>query len=199
MTEVEYIDKGSANTIVAFTGVNHGFGFRGFRREFAKLSDLDSNVLFVVDKSQSWYNNLDVQKVKGFLHGKSVCTIGNSMGGFCAIMFALDHPVRRSIAFSTQYSIHPDFEERRWLYLAKRIKTWRHKHLLFNNETEYYVFSGKEHIEARHINKIPNQGNIKKVMLPGGHEIAGTLKNKGVLYPTITEIIKGNGLKGLKL
>lgn len=191
-TDIEFIDNGSSKTIVSFTGIKHGFGVNDFKKEFMGfLKQSDLNVMFVADRETSWYNTIDIEKIKSKLNNQEVVTLGNSMGGYNAMQFANDINVAKAIAFAPQYSIHPDIvpDENRWRKYAKKIKQWRYKHLMFNNTTEYYIFAGYATEEMYHINMIPQQKNIHKFIAKGGHSVSRKLKENGVLYPLIKDCI----------
>lgn len=103
--------------IVAFAGLraNGGYGIPVY--EFVKtLSSLDANVLFVRDLSTRWYN-FDLQEfsadiddtvriIESFLNLKfgdlPIVCIGNSMGGYAALMFAEKLRARLAIAVCPQ-------------------------------------------------------------------------------------------------
>ena len=187
-TDIEFIDNGSNRTIISFTGIKHGFSVLDFKKEFmGLLKQSNSNVMFVADREVSWYNALDIDKIKSKLNNQEVVTIGNSMGAYNAIQLANDVNVEKVIAFAPQYSIHPDItpNEKRWKTEVKKIKQWRYKHLLFNNTTEYYIFSGNTEEEMYHTNMIPYQRNIHKFIAKGGHKISQIFKTKGILYSLI--------------
>lgn len=192
-TDIKYIDNKASKTLVSFTGINHGFGISGWRQEFrGLLKQSEFNVMFVSDREVSWYNTIDVDKIKSKLINQEVITIGNSMGAYNAIQFANDINVTKVIAFVPQYSVHPDIvpDETRWRVIIKKIKKWRYKHLMFNNTTEYYIFSGDNKMEMYHTDMIPHQQNIHKFIAEGGHGVSSKLKNKGILYPLITDCIE---------
>lgn len=182
--------------IASFTGVGHQLG--GIQtEEFQKIKSFETyDSTFIIDKSKSWFNNVDVneiiEKVKMY---ENVITLGNSMGAFSAIMFAMHYPVNKVIAFATQYSIHPDIVpwEKRWNGYQKNISEkfgWKHKHLDFNDKTIYYIISGNDEEDKKHLDMIPNKSNIKKIKVVGAnHGVANYLKKENKLYPLIEEII----------
>ena len=191
-TDVEFIDNGSSKTIISFTGIFHGFGVFDFKKEFmGLLKQSDCNVMFVSDREVSWYNNIDIDKIKSKLINQEVVTLGNSMGGYNAIQFANDVNVTKAIAFAPQYSVHPHIapHEKRWKTEVKKIKQWRFKHLLFNDTTQYYIFSGNTNMEMYHTNMVPHQRNIHKFIVKGGHNISKVFKTKGILYSLIKDCI----------
>lgn len=193
-TDIEFIDNKVSKTLVSFTGIKHGFaGKDGWRQEFrALLKQSKFNVMFVSDREVSWYNTIDVDRIKSKLTNQEVITVGNSMGAHNAIQFANDINVTKVIAFAPQYSVHPDIvpDETRWKSEIEKIKQWKYKHLMFNDTTEYYIFSGNDKMEMYHTDMIPNQQNIHKFFIESDHAVAPKLKNKGILYPLITDCIE---------
>ena len=192
MTNIDFVNNKKNKTVVSFTGIMTGFGVNDFKKEFINLTKYDYNVLFVADKSLSWYNNLDVSKIISYLNGEPVITIGNSMGAYNAAQFSNDYPVSTAICFSTQYSVHPKISpSNKWLAYTNQIKNWKYKHLVFNDSTDYYFISNTSRLDRKEINLIPDQPNIHKILIKKGrkHIIASTLKKHGKLYRLINNII----------
>ena len=127
-TDIDFIDNKASKTIVSFTGISHGFGADDFKKEFIGLLKQSTfNVMFVSDKERSWYNTIDVDKIKSKLTDQEIISIGNSMGAYNAIQFANDINVTKAIAFAPQYSVHSDIvpDETRWKKLSDKIKKWK--------------------------------------------------------------------------
>ena len=190
-TEIEYHDNRKEQTIVSFTGIGHGLGAIQ-KNEFFRLTDQAFNVLFVKDKSRSWYNKLDVEQIRSYLGDTSAITIGNSMGAFHAAMFALDHPVEKAISFAVQYSIHPEVVpfDARYREYAEAVDDWKYRQLEFNDTTQYHFISGDGRIEVKHLDMIPDRDNIHKTVIRrAGHKVAKKLKEQGCLYSVIEDIL----------
>lgn len=190
-TITEFIDNSKDTTIISFTGIGNDFG--GIPpAEFRSLS-LNYNMLFVTDDSRSWYNNIDVKKIISFLKkDQSIITLGNSMGAFNACCFTNDYKVKKCIMFATQYSVYPKIVpfETRWKKFVKNIDTWHNKHLIFNNTTDYFIIQGSCSKDMQHLQLIPDQPNIKKIIIPNGsHSVARQLKKNGKLHNILDSII----------
>jgi len=188
-TEVVFSDNECEQTLVVFTGVQFGNG----PLEFYNLSK-EYNVLFVTDKKRSWYNELNIAEIKKYLNGAPVITIGNSMGGHSAIQFANEYPVKVSIAFTPQYSVHPDVVSDNcllpeWIEYRNEIKNWKYKHLQFNDKTKYFLLFGNIHAETCHSDLVPVKKNISLKNFDAAHDIASHLKERGVLYDLIHKMI----------
>lgn len=129
-SEILVEDRGSDRTLVVFGGIKGGLGIAPF--EFRTvLASSTANTVFFRDHSQMWYQQylggggLDVDrlfarhpKLEKVLRRPSVSCVGNSMGGYGAIMFGLGLGARYAIAFAPQTLIGPlarrRVNDRRW-------------------------------------------------------------------------------------
>ena len=150
------------------------------------------NVIFIKDTSRSWFNNLDLVTIKKNIKTKTNYCIGYSMGGFNAIMFSNFFPIKKVIAFSPQFSIHPSLsKDKTYLNYAARIKKWKYKQLKFNNKTKYLLIFGSSKNEKYHASKIPNQKNIKIITIDGcDHATAPFLKKEKKLKKLISHFFE---------
>ena len=150
------------------------------------------NVIFIKDTSRSWFNNLDLVTIKKNIKTKTNYCIGYSMGGFNAIMFSNFFPIKKVIAFSPQFSIHPSLsKDKTYLNYAARIKKWKYKQLKFNNKTKYLLIFGSSKNEKYHASKIPNQKNIKIITIDGcDHATAPFLKKEKKLKKLISQFFE---------
>jgi len=102
-------------TVIAFGGINEGMGMPPF--EFFKLlNNVKVNKVFVRDKQQAWYQlGLDqflqsptevaeqiIQAITLEHNNPRLIMIGNSMGGYAAMLFGLMLNAEQVIAFSPQ-------------------------------------------------------------------------------------------------
>jgi pimeloyl-ACP methyl ester carboxylesterase len=191
--------KGDTTTlVVSFTGVLHGMGdlpvdeFRGSTR--------GHHGLFISDLSCSWYNSAGtaerivdlVQKTRSQINADKVVTIGNSMGGFGAILFARLVEANTAIAFAPQFSVKPDLipSENRWRALVARIDEWRFPTPLpLRAKTHYFIFSGSEPCECEHARRFERARNVTKFIISGGHGVAQGLKDTGQLGASVRACI----------
>jgi hypothetical protein len=116
------------------------------------------------------------------------------MGAFNAIMFSNFYPIKKILAFSPQFSIHPNIsKDKTYLNYAASIKKWKFNKILFNKKTEYCLVFGDTKEEMYHMNKIPNQKNIKKIIINNcDHNTAPILKKRGKLKPLINSFFQTN-------
>ena len=158
-TILEYFDKNFQNTVVSFSSIGKGRKYIQ-KNEFFSLTK-NYNVLFVKDITRSWFNNLEIKYIKQFLK-KNTYAIGFSMGAFNAIMFSNFYPIKKVIAFSPQFSIHPDISsDDTYLNYAAKIKKWKYKQLKFSNKSHYLLVFGDTPKEKYHMSMIPRKKNIR--------------------------------------
>ncbi|UWQ79735.1 hypothetical protein K3725_01635 [Leisingera sp. S132] len=169
--------------------------------EFAGSGRNCSNVIFCYDKTRSWGNRLDWDALtRTVLEAAGGCTlfsIGNSMGGYLAIVASAFLPIERSIAFVPQFSVDPEAApgDRRWRVYSKSIKSFPMKPAghYFVPETEYFIFSSGTGMDGQHAQLFPKGGNIHHWLFPGAvHSLAADLKERGDLDSCIQASLAGD-------
>jgi|25_taG_2_1085351.scaffolds.fasta_scaffold00117_22 hypothetical protein len=133
--------NGSENLLIAFGGLKLGIGIPKFEF-YNSISGIDCDKIFLRDFNQAWYHKgvtrkiNSIESVKEFLQEKillgkyqSVCLVGNSMGGFAAILFGTLLGVDNVICFSPQTFLN---RGRRWFIGEKR---WQKElELIYNDK-----------------------------------------------------------------
>ena len=147
------------SALLSFTGVGHKTGVLDIQQpEFAGAGrDVDC-MLFISDKTRSWGNRLNVPALQRVIaeHAPNaqLDTLGNSMGGFLALLAPTFLPVSTAIAFAPQFSVRPDIVpfERRWTDYRRAISEWPYPSLatVWQDRTRYYVFTGRQGPDAAH-------------------------------------------------
>ena len=190
----EVIEKyiGSDKTVISFSGVGNNPNGK-INQEFYNLDKQGYNVLFVIDKNRSWFNDIKVRSITRKIKTEKVFCLGNSMGAFNACMFSTLYPVDAVLAFATQYSVNHNIVpwEHRWDKYVKNIKKWKYKNLEFSENTRYLIINGEDGDE-KHLSMIPNKDNITKILFKGNHSIGFQLKKSNNLYPIINNFFKEN-------
>lgn len=186
-TVIDYFNNKKKVTIISFSSIGRG-------RKYIQLNEFFNltkkyNVMFVKDITRSWLNNIDISYIKSSLKKENNYAIGFSMGGFNAIIFSTLHPIKKVIAFSPQFSIHPKIsKDNTFLNFAANIKKWKYKKLKFTNKTQYLLVFGDSQKEKYHMSMIPKQKNIKLMVLKNcDHNTALYLKKKKKLEETINK------------
>jgi hypothetical protein len=194
---VSVLRRDSNTVTFCFSGIGGAIGGINIQSfEFSKSSQ-NSTTIFIVDRKRSWGNNIDfaqiVESTKEFTRGKTVNAIGNSMGGFLAVLLTKFTNVASCVAFVPQYSVSRNVipSENRFTDFTNNIKKWNYESLnnCFNQKTKYYIFFGADNsIEDEHRNLFPNQNNISVFTfldMSWSHAVAQYLKDANCLYPTL--------------
>lgn len=195
--------EGEGNdAIVVFTGI--GLGIVGIQHEeFSKsLRRIapGATILFVIDRQKSWFNHCSrevADLLNRYIRDKeisSVITLGNSMGGFGAVVYAglLDN-CRRAVAFAPQYSVSRDVVpfERRYDEYVDRIEQWHFREAGGHGShgVEYLLVFGQKHVSDRkHSLKYLRwlNGDARIIVVEkSGHNVAEQLKKRERLEPVL--------------
>ena len=195
--------------VVAFTGVGLALGgiqTEEFYKTFAAFGRTEAcSVIYVIDKNRSWYNgHLDreiTQRTNQLLlslGARRTVTLGNSMGGFGAIVFARRlHGCVQSIAFCPQSSVNDAIVpfESRWPQWRAAISDWTLPDATreLDEGISYDLFFGAEdEIDARHAERFERCGrrNLHIHRIAGcDHNVALHLKRQGALKGLLQELI----------
>jgi len=184
-----YLSK--KKTALAFSSIGRGTKYIQ-QEEFFNLTK-KYNIIFIRDITRSWFNNLDIKLIKKFINKKRInFAIGYSMGGFNAIIFSTLFKVRKVIAFSPQFSIHPKIsKDKSFLNYASRIKEWKYPQLKFSENTDYLLIFGDSPLEKYHASLMPKKKNIKIILIKDSdHQSIKKIKRSKKMYKLINEFIK---------
>lgn len=182
--------------VLSFTDVGLSTRGGGQQIEFIRSSVNQGGVIFVTDLARSWGNAIDfrvlAKVLAPYVDGRTVYAIGNSMGGFLAILATSFLPISVVVAFAPQWSVSPEVvpDETRWPRWRERILDFRFPSLEghFHDRATYYAFAGGAPSEERHWRHFPNKPNVNTFVFPGvQHNIAPTLKLSGVLHELIAQ------------
>lgn len=202
--------------LVSFGGIEHGIGVPIF--EFYNgLKGIECDKVFFRDLNQMWYQKgVDAEidsiskitnKLKSIIESKKykrVLFLGNSMGGYAAILFGLILKVDAVLAFAPQTFIDKKSrflnKDRRWaeqlnnVHSNKRreeqffnLKKWMKTNNNENTHIEIYV-SSVDKLDVRHIKNIQHYTNISiKKIEDGGHRVVKSLRDNGKLNEILTK------------
>tara|TARA_R110000851_G_scaffold247089_1_gene399609 strand:- start:1603 stop:2310 length:708 start_codon:yes stop_codon:yes gene_type:complete len=189
-------------TLVSFTGIGHGMGGVDVQKaEFFGAGRRFDNLIFVTDKTRSWGNRIDFNEVARvlapFAVTGSTCAIGNSMGGFLAIVMSAFMPIEVVVAFVPQFSVDPQVVpwEHRWSEYRDRIDSYRIRDAsaYFVPQSRYVLFSGGRGLDRKHAGLFPVGDNINHYVFSGaGHAVAADLKEQGLLDRIVGEALSGD-------
>ena len=212
---LEEIKPGSRRLYLVFGGMASMIGVPPF--EFYKTARIiDDSRIFFRDISQSWYQcglpgmAKDVYELADFIREKirqlnpaKVYYIGNSMGGFAAILFSALIGHGSAITFSPQTFL--SFTERlahsdaRWYWKILRMyyHTVFRRHIynlrdvLINNDNDFEInihVSMSDHLDMKHAMALHGFRQVKvHHYAVGGHDLVKYLRNTGTLAAMMTD------------
>ena len=130
------------------------------------------------------------------LGAERVVGLGNSMGGYGAILTSRALDMQTCLALVPQFSVDDRvIAETRWA----RLRAGLGKALVpslegsFVEATRYRVVHGRHPQDAPHYTRFPVAPNIHHYLLPqGGHDVAHTLKAMGVLPAVVSASLRGD-------
>ena len=197
----------SDRCLIVFTGVGHAMGAIDIQREEFYNQHKLGMVIWITDKKRSWGNNLNIKKissaVKKFSENRKIYIIGNSMGGFLAILFSKFLEAKKVIAFSPQFSVCPDIvpDEKRWMNHRQFIDEYRYKDLSdsFDRNTKYALLIGDGQHEDIHYSKFIKFSSLSNIELirfnETGHKVASNLKDLNLLNQSIDTFFNDQSLR----
>lgn len=206
-------ENNSNKLLVTFGGIKQGMGMPVYEF-YNSLKDLKCDKLYLKDLEQVWYHkgiNHDVNsilKLKEFLSDlinrkqyENVVFIGNSMGGYGAILFGVLLNVNSVIAFSPQTFIGRAMrfwnKDHRWANEISKTYTINRKQKSFYNiklllkrvtySTQIDVYySTNDKLDKIHAEKLKGQTNIN--LFPydkGNHNLIKHLRDEDNLFNII--------------
>jgi hypothetical protein len=202
------VQRNDRVAVVAFGGIAQGLGVPTFEF-FRTLEQLGVDALFVRDPSQSWYQS----PIEGFgdttiamashlgrlltehFGDRRVLAIGNSMGGWAAMLFGYLCSLDSVIAISPQTFIsralrgrHADW---RWSCQLDAIHDPSFDDLepllrsLSAPRISIYV-GANDHLDMLHAHRLAHAPGVKVTVLDQcGHDAARHLRDQGLLHPML--------------
>ncbi|MEM8729240.1 MAG: hypothetical protein AAGF79_04915 [Pseudomonadota bacterium] len=189
--------------VVAFTGIGHGMGAIQQDEFVGSALGADRNhVISIIDRKRSWYSAKGMQahildtvlRLKADLGVRRVVTLGNSMGGFGALLFAERFGADTAVAFVPQYTMRNDFAEPRWRPYREQMVEQNLATLgpFLNGKTKAYAFFGADDVRDRmHVRRLRAHCIIDVIEVAGSdhNNLTAFLKREGVLAPLISAMI----------
>ncbi|PCI63656.1 MAG: hypothetical protein COB37_04305 [Kordiimonadales bacterium] len=196
------LHKGDTDEVCfSFLGVGEGMGGLSLQKEefFGSVQAGKSrSVIFIFDKKRGWFSdeqknaelfNLLAQHCEEFGY-KTRYAIGNSMGGFGALIATRYIDFDAVIAFCPQFSVDPVLvpEETRWLEWTKSIKKFDVRSVADGkfDRGNFYILHGLDGEDQHQYSRFPFHANIHHYLAAGSsHHAAKDLKKKGLLRPFV--------------
>lgn len=207
--------ESASDLYIFFGGIAAGIAMPPFEF-FNAAKILNENKIFIRDFSQCWYHSglpgisVDIDTTAKFLwqevhsiNPRKVVFIGNSMGGYAAILFACLTGLGDAIAFAPQTFISPilrlRYGDRRWkrqifnMYArcCLKRKVWDLKAPLLElgdgRKIDIY-YSRDDRLDSVHAERLKKLDGVSvHCVANGGHGVVRTLRDEGKL----AEIISG--------
>ena len=125
----------------------------------------ENHVILVTERARTWMNSPDlpeaiVKEIETVVAREAideVVALGNSMGGFMALVLPTLTRVDTVVALSPQFSMHPKVvpEETRWQKWRRRFPTYRHRQVPAPQDgTRYVVLHGDTPAQRIHLSVI---------------------------------------------
>ncbi len=197
----------SEQLVVAFGGLGHGYG--GFKVEFRQsLAKLGSSAVFVSDEACRWYQYgpedlkpiIDtINAVRAEVGARRLVCLGNSMGGFGALLFGGWLGADAILSFVPQTAIEPEVTEalgdRRYWRYQKNIPAYPHGDLLKQPPASGRVVLcwGVSHpLDCLHAERLADVWDVETITVDGAdHGVAADLRERGELLPLIESVLGG--------
>lgn len=208
LLKISYVDDFITNRcLIVFTGVGHKLGGIDVQKEEFYSQHKFGMIIWITDKNRSWGNSLNVKKISEELiklsKNKNIYIIGNSMGGFLAILFSKFLNAKNVIAFNPQFSVCPEIvpNEKRWMHYRKFINKYRFKDLSskFSKNINYAILFGDNSEDDIHFKKFLEftfESKIELIRLKNlNHNVASYLKEFKLLNDVIIEFFNNRSLK----
>lgn len=193
-------DQESNSILLSFTGIGHAMGGLNVQKpEFFGVGRSFDNIIFITDKTRSWGNRLNFNIVKEFIgpliEKRKIYSIGNSMGGFNALVSTRYISTDICIAFAPQYSVKPSIVpwETRWKEYTSNIDIFIFENVgeCINDTTKYFIFTGGKGQDFRHAKLFPIMKNVNHYSFPSfDHDVAMGLKEMGALDKLVQDCFR---------
>jgi len=185
--------------VVCFSGVGPADG--ALAPEFLRLIAMTprDHLLFIADPARSWLNRPGlIDEITAVIEAEvaatgatQICTLGHSMGGFCAVVISAFTRVDCAVAFAPQFSVDPALvpAEDRWQDLRDQIPTFTIGNAddYVQPRSHYIVFFGAHRREAPQRDLVRPRPNLDLFVIPRTHHnVPQRLKDAGILDQILT-------------
>lgn len=206
--------SGRKNLLISFGGIRQGIGLPVFEF-FNSIANIDCDKILLRDFNQAWYqkgvDSYIVNFEQVFLYLKSIiekneyekiCFLGNSMGGYGAVVFGTLLNVDKIIAFAPQSFINIKnkikYFDYRWIKQISSVYTFENRDNRFFDLKQYlkqndnYVteinlyYSSTHRLDRIHSERLKGLKNLRlHPVSKGGHSIVKDMRDNGELYEII--------------
>lgn len=193
--------------VLVFTGVKHRMGGMPMDEFIGTSSDGARNhVCFISDMMRSWYSRAGLTdkitaQIRAFCETRGIndmVAVGNSMGGYGAVRFASELPIRTVAAFSPQVSMDPAvIREDRWAEYRRFFGSELLPSLegpIRKSRAQIYMVFGQDHPgDMAHAGLLPDVPNLHVTRIGGcDHTLVNELKKRNYASPAVKAMLDGN-------
>lgn len=204
---LRWLPGSSSRLVVVFTGLKLSVGGESLDEFAGSVTEGGTNkVLFVTDRRATWYAapglwSRIVEMVEDVCDAErvdEVLSLGNSMGGYGALLLARDLEVRRAVAFAPQVTMDKHLlDDVRWPDVAT---VWGPLPVpcigdtIAGTKTEYLAHAGSNAPQdVAHLDRLPDHPRLYRRVWPRGrHNLARSLKDAGLLKDVISASLRGD-------
>jgi pimeloyl-ACP methyl ester carboxylesterase len=204
LDSIRFIDTGHSSTLLcAFGGIADAVGIPRF--EFFNVTkQLKVDKMYIKDLHQAWYQKGlkgATTDVKGTWRAigevsryyRRVVMVGNSMGGFAALLFGGMLAVDKVLAFSPQVCITPEWRkangETRWTKFMARVDRVEgtkdvRRTVRWAHTTDFKIwYSSDFDLDRKHVGLLRGMENVTLYPVKAnGHNIVRHLRDTGELF-----------------
>lgn len=192
--------------VVCFRSLRRGVaGERPYEMARAATGNGRYNALFLTDREESWMNApglveafaANIANVIAEERPARVLFLGNSMGGFNALVMAGILRADAVLAFAPQWSADPALVpgEKRWVPQRSRVAEWRIRHAgdFITPRVPAVLLHSDAYAERfQRLPLLALRGPEHWVMTGMRHNIAQELRDAGLLEPLVEAVAEGN-------
>ncbi|MFX0542905.1 hypothetical protein ACEWPM_014380 [Roseovarius sp. S4756] len=170
-----------------------------------------NHVLLVSERARTWMNApglaeaiaAQIEHVVREHRIKEVVALGNSMGGFMALVLPQYTKVDRVVATSAQFSMHPDIvpEDGRWALWRTRMPAFRHETIgaIDAGARDHFILHGSTKNENLHWGRFPYDPALHHYIIQGkGHSVVIAMKGSGIMGEVLGLAIDGHADAAVK-
>ncbi|ETX30588.1 alpha/beta hydrolase-fold protein [Roseivivax isoporae] len=196
----------NARLVLSFTGVQHGMGQIPADEFIGSAAGAGRNhVLFVSDLARTWFTRAGLQErivdiVTHYAaeHGiADMAAIGNSMGGYGALLLSDRLPLSVVAAFAPQVSMDATVvAEPRWpefrAGFGPDLPASVAGPVAAARGTVFVTMGAQDALDRRHMALLPEAAHVHRFLLRGcGHNTASFLKERGVIREVVAAMLAG--------
>jgi hypothetical protein len=193
---IRWLPGTESAVVLAFTGAALAMGaIQTDEFRTGSSRNARNHVLFISDVQNTYYSKAALRArvigfVKAFIRDhciKTASAIGNSMGGFGAILFSDHVPMDTVLAFSPAITLEDSIvTEPEWLSFVSRLSPERVRHLgpiMRRRPIDYFLFFGDQGVDdLRHLAAVPDLPHVTTTIFAGqDHTVSRWIKARGAM------------------